>query len=200
MPVRPTIAALIACGVLLGPSPAPGQSETFGLDLSTPESAAASFVETWAKGDYIGTYMAAHPHLRFRFNQALNILDPARILAQSEDPDTRVALFDMMPEWMVDHTYNHQPSLSGAVDIFAYFQAMMNAAAVLELLPFSPSGAATRVVIDDGPADNPTARAEVAAEDETLTLHLVQSPAGHWRVSAVESDTRDLPLMWLPLP
>ncbi|NDJ63122.1 MAG: hypothetical protein GYB67_18525 [Chloroflexi bacterium] len=197
------LALLIAgCGVLLREpgaiepitSVGVGEGRTFyeSLDLSTPETAAATFVAAFQRNDFMTVYLVLSYDAQFEFQRSVALFryDDFIRLPETEDGE-RPAYFDEIPVFgtgLGRAVNEHSPA-----EAWYVFDGLMLVAAENDALPIDLTGGVAfgsrRSAIavprsgDDLPAVDVAARVE--GIDGDVIFRMTQSMSGRWRVFQV---------------
>lgn len=179
-----------ALALLLGLCPAAAHAEprpgtVAGLDLSSPESAARSFLDAWRDADYFVAWLALDPELRFRFEEMLMMYNVGEILGgvPPEGFFARIATF-------TEDSQRPGGATWVTVDRFADFSGFMQAA--------SAFGIALPVFGQPAGGGEGKQNFSLIALDAGGTLVLRQSPGGLWRVAGISDSA--VPAFWAFTP
>jgi hypothetical protein len=182
----PLLIMLWLVGALTAAAPGladPRPGTLAGLDLSSPEHAATSFVRAWSEGDYFVAYFALDPTLRFRFLDAILTFNMTGIF--EEQPP--VGFFERKATLT---TEDARPGGTPGVlpDLIAEFDGFMRTAQALGM-PILSFDAAAMGALTAGPGqgqDASLARVAVPSEAGGGILVLRRSGAGRWRLVGIE--------------
>lgn len=187
------VAALALCLLPTAPAlaePRPGQ--VAGLDLATPQAAAASFVEGWQAGDFFVVYYALDPVLREKFSRNLIMYDIRAILGDAAEEAGVLRGFSDSYQLRMTEAIALDRDLRFSGDNMANFVGLMTTAADLRALPFAlPADGLTDATL--GPPDDRLVRLALPAGVVTAII-LRKSDQGRWRVLALEGGA--VPEMW----
>lgn len=178
---------LLASPVLAQTEPRPGS--VAGLDLSSPQSAAESFIRAWNDEDYFVVWLALDPQMRSRFQSKLQIFDFRSIFGDVDIANTWDQFIGIVSE-------SQSPEQSPGIlaDSFADFGGMMRVAGSLNSLPLAFAPTADRELEADAP-NGSIARVHIAPAGGGGTLVLRSSTGGLWRFLGIEG--REAPQYWL---
>jgi hypothetical protein len=153
-----------------------GGARTFyeSLDLSTPDAAAETFVNAFARDDFMTVWLVLDPQAQFAFQQYANFLEHDRLIRVEVVDDLQGQLQEV---WAPDN-----PDRS--IDAWYLFDQIMliadrNDAFVIDLSGTVALGESTSV------GDSAEVPAEVDGIPGTVVIRLTGSSSGRWRVHQV---------------
>ncbi|MCB9959325.1 MAG: hypothetical protein H6843_12045 [Rhodospirillaceae bacterium] len=173
--------------------------ERLGLDLSTPQSAAAAFLAAVEAADGLEVYVLLDPQSRLAIADAWRRLNLAPLLGREVASEEMVQMFDDLAE------LNAEESIDGSngylvLDVFsmadALFRLVARQGGSIVPLPGHPqiAGGTQFRAGEDG---EQLGDVLVTGEGEDAVIHLMRSVRGHWRVLGVTRGTGDGAVTWL---
>ena len=164
----------------------PGGARTYfeALDLSTPSAAAETFLDAFARDDFMTVWLAFHPVAQNQIRSALDLLQYRVVL------DSQAVARDVMME-----TARSFPPES--IGVWYLFDALMLAAAEHDAFIIDLSGP-VRITEETVDGDDAELSAEAAGIEGTVTLRMVKTPKGNWRVFDVAIGGEEEPAVVWP--
>ncbi len=189
-PVRHLALVLLVLSVLLAgcgdnQQVPPGGERTYfeALDLSTPSAAAETFLDAFARDDFMTVWLALHPNAQHMIQSALDLLQ-YRVVIGSQT---------VAREVMMERSRSFPPESIGTWHLF---DALMVAAGEHDAFIIDLSGP-VRVTDQIVDGDEAQLSAEVAGIEGTVTLHMEKSFKGRWRVRSVTMGSDgERPVVW----
>lgn len=163
----------------------PGGARTYfeALDLSTPSAAAETFLDAFARDDFMTVWLVFHPG-------AQNGILSARELLQWQVVIDRVAL----PRDEIAEILESFPPES--IGVWYLFDALMLAADEHDAFVVDLSGP-SRITDEAVDGDEAELSIEVTGIERPVTLQMAKSPKGSWRVlSVVMGGEGEPPVVW----
>lgn len=189
--------AILALGLALAATPLaareeapiPPRTPVEALDMASPEAAALSFVEHYARSDYFSAYFLLSPKAKRGFRQVVQVHFSLAPLFPG------VEKFDLPGSVMDPATRKARQTEDADLDPSLFFDNLMLAAERNGKLPFRIARTAQVAITH---SEGETARAEVTtkAEPEKLDLDLARLPNGDWRIERIAwagSDPNGMP-------
>lgn len=196
--VRQIIAAAMAVALLAAPTRAEPQPGTvIGLDTSSPQAAAESFIASWALGDHFVTYLTLDPELRQRVIAGYQRLDFKMFYGDA---------FTLTNEFQARLAAAGAESLavSGPGSRFPFEPGAIYAAIMEAGLAEGYTMIAMQDYVDGRlvatPGDDPDiAFVAMDEHDGGGALVLRRSPEGRWRILGLDG-REDTPRFWQYMP
>jgi len=163
----------------------PGGERTYfeALDLSTPSAAAETFLDAFARDDFMTVWLVLHPNAQDMIRSALDLLQHRVMI------DSQAVARDVMME----RSRSFPPESIGTWHLF---DALMFAADEHDAFIIDLSGP-VRVTDQMVDGDEAEISAEAAGIDASVTLHMEKSFEGRWRVRSVTMDSDgERPVVW----
>lgn len=143
------------------------------LDLSSPEAFVRTFVDAFARDDFMTVWLTLDSQAQFRFHQLFNLLEFDQLLRSDQVDDFQARLRDIADSQMNEMN-----------DVWYVFDQVMLTASRNDAFLIDLSGETSL-----GAARTLAATAEVPAEVEGIEgevlFRLTLSPSGRWRVHQV---------------
>lgn len=177
--------AVSGCSDTSGDAALHGGARTYfeSLDLSTPERAAETFLDAFARDDFMTVWLIFHQPTQSTIDTGLNHLQSSVIVDHTAIPRSEY-----------EEVYAALPPAS-ARGIFLFDALMLTAGAHdAFLIDLSGSVSILREVVD---GDRAEVLVEAAGVEGVVTLHMARVPQEHWRVSFVERRVEgEPPVIW----
>ena len=166
----------------------PGGARTYleALDLSTPSAAAETFLDAFARDDFMTVWLVLHPTPQLIIVRDLHLLQPRVIVDH-----------DAVPRSEYEEIYESFPP--GSTDGLLLFDALMLAADEHDAFLVDLSGP-VRVTGETLDGDRAQVSVEATGVEGAVTLHMSRAPWGRWHVSYVEMNGEREPLVMWPDP
>ncbi len=166
----------------------PGGARTYfeALDLSTPSVAAETFLDAFARDDFMTVWLVFHPNAQHMIRSALDLLQYRVVI------DSQAVARDVMAE----SARSFPPE---SIGVWYLFDALMLGADEHDAFIIEMSGP-VRVTDETVDGDEAELSAEAAGIEGTVTLHMEKSPKGHWRVLNVATGGEVEPAVVWPDP
>ncbi len=159
------------CSDSSGEAVPPGGARTYfeALDLSTPSAAAETFLDAFARDDFMTVWLVLHPVIQYDIREALRLLQ-ARVVVDHLS----------IPSAEYEEIYTSFPPVMSDGD-WVLFDALMLAADEHDAFLIDLSGP---VRVTDEALDGGNAELSAVAEgiEGPVTLRMSRSPDGRWRV------------------
>ena len=148
----------------------PGGARTYfeALDLSTPSAGAETFLNAFARNDFMTVWLAFHPVAQNNIQSALALLQ-YRVVIDSQA---------VAREVMVETARSFPPE---SVGIWYLFDALMLAADENDAFIIDLSGP-VQITEETVDGDEAELSAEAAGIEGPVTLRMAKTPKGSWRV------------------
>jgi len=151
----------------------PGGARTYfeALDLSTPSAAAATFLDAFARDDFMTVWLAFHPVAQNNIRSAFDLLQYRVVI------DSQAVARDVM----VEIARSFPPE---SIGVWYLFDALMLAADQRDAFIIDLSGP-VRITEETVDGDEAELSAEAAGIEGPVILRMAKSPKGSWRVREV---------------
>ncbi len=165
----------------------PGGARTYfeALDLSTPSAAAETFLDAFARDDFMTVWLVLHPNAQDRVRSARDLLQYRVVI------DSVAVARDVMAE--IARSFPPE-----SIGTWYWFDALMLAADEHDTFIIDLSGPVriTKETVDGD--DAAELSAEAAGIEGVMTLHMAKSPKGSWRVYEVTIGGQEEPAVVWP--
>lgn len=163
----------------------PGRTMVERLDLSSPQAAAETFLESYAGSDYFAAYYALSLDARLGFSNAVGSFNLGTIIPGATTTD--------MPDSLVWDNTRPPDLLSQEIlgDPALGFDDLLQAAERHGMLPFvigTPEIGAPTALLDGALALPVQNR---GGQPDMLALHVIIMPDGSWRIDRISWDGSD---------
>jgi len=156
------------------------------LDLSTPSAAAETFLDAFARDDFMTVWLAFHPVAQNRIRSALDLLQYREVI------DSQAVARDVI----FDTTRSFPPESTG---LWYFFDALMLAADENDAFIIDLTGP-VRITEETVDGDDAVLSAEAAGIESRVTLRMTKTPKGSWRVFDVSIGGEGEPAVVWPGP
>ncbi|MEE9206384.1 MAG: hypothetical protein V3U50_05315 [Acidimicrobiia bacterium] len=176
---------LAACGEREAVPPGGARTYFEALDLSTPSAAAETFLDAFARDDFMTVWLALHPNAQKLIQLELDLLQ------------RRVVVDHPIPHAEYEEIYESFPPES--IGTWYLFDALMLVADEYDAFIIDLSGP-VRVTDETVDGDEAELSAEAAGIEGTVTLRMAKSFKGSWRVREITMGDEGEPAVVWPRP
>lgn len=177
---------LAACGEGEAVSPDGARTYFESLDLSTPSAAAETFLDAFARDDFMTVWLALHPVTQDVIRLNLDLLQYGVVVDRRAIPHAEYAeIYESFPPESIGTWY--------------WFDALMLAADEYDAFTIDLSGP-VRVTDETVDGDEAELTVEATGIEGTVVLHMEKSFKGRWRVRGVTIGGEGKPSVVWPDP
>ncbi len=177
--MRQLVAIVVGVALLVGAcsgSDDETEARTFyeSLDLSTPGTAAETFVEAFAADDFMTVWMTFDHFAQQEIRNAIQLLQYRRVVRSDLIPDLGERLADQF-----------SAAITETVDMWYIFDRLMLVADANDAFLIDLTRPRSLQPAETSPAVGADVIAELEGIEGEVTIRLSESPSGRWRVHQV---------------